>query len=59
MIILMVFSWKLPREKILLIKSLKSLKDTCERIHFSNVTGFWPAILIRMECFTYILKDCA
>ena len=36
----------------------KFLKNKCERIDFSNVAGAQPTILLKMDCFAYIFKDC-
>ena len=35
----MAFSYKLSGDKILFMTLVKSLKNTCERIYFSNVAG--------------------
>ena len=36
----------------------KFLRNTCERIHLSNIPGVQPTILLKVDCFTYIFKDC-
>ena len=58
MIFLILFSQKLPRDKKIVHNFGKFLKNTCERIHFSNFAGVLPKTLLKIDCFTYIFKGC-